>query len=66
MKPWNGQVFLCGQCGNIFNNRDLECPCCAVKASIEEMVELGVATATMGDGEVVESEVDTEKTRQKK
>jgi rubrerythrin len=31
MNIWNGPVYLCEKCGNIFNNKDLKCPACTPK-----------------------------------
>jgi len=46
-KPFTGAMYLCSECGNLFNNVGLKCPTCALKAQLQEMVELGVATASM-------------------
>jgi formate dehydrogenase maturation protein FdhE len=38
---WKGDSYLCSVCGTEFNNRDLKCPTCKLRA---DMV-LGIAAA---------------------
>jgi len=62
IRPWTGQVFMCGVCGAMYNNVHHDCPVCAIKDDIE----LGVAAATMqadaelGDDELPDSEAVSE------
>jgi uncharacterized OB-fold protein len=53
-KPFTGAIYLCGKCGNLFNNLKLECPNCANGAKLED-VELELASAILS-----ETDEDTE------
>jgi hypothetical protein len=49
--PWTGQVYLCGECGTIYNNRGLACPTCELKAKLHETTEFlaGLASASVDE-----------------